>query len=912
MKKITIALLLFPLLFSLASLIIPQKAHAANYRLNVATLVDDNGNSDYNINGRRDGDSCYNGSFTVQVTDASGTRTLTKTSQTSCSGSILEIPITLKPNDPDLYELGEDYYRVKITAPNRTLNYTHIFYDNPSSSPVTKKGTTTSFDITRGDRSVQFGLRSYCDENVSTNCIKCTSNSQCSSNPNFKYCAPTTDKCSDLTTYKNSLCNANNYCGTFTVGGTSLACGGCGTDKTCNTDTHKCSIIPNCTAGAKLGTCKAKNSIPKPDGGTCGPGSGTQTKTLTTKPNYTDCREVATTQDCSAPESQVCRSGNCNSSNECAPISSTKTLSFTGYVFIDNGAGGGTANDGKKNGTEALFTSPYTVQAAGDASTKNGNNYSVTTKTNANKITVKLLIPSGYASTKLNYLIPSENITNNPTADGANIDLGASGTVHFGIKKIETQPAATRDLVVSAFTFPGGVDTGTSDPIVKIKNIGNAQITGDFQVKVINRDGGATKTWTVTQVVSPNEEIPLSSHFTNMPRPNAGDYIASVFVDSVGNISESNEGNNFQTDAYKTTKPSGGGSGGGGTDPTPDPAPTCVKNRPTLDVKPNSRSGNAGDKKDFTIEIKNNDTAQCDNATFDISKIGVIGWDSTLEKDSLDIAPGNTKSTTMSVSSPNNAENGPATFTVNIQRTNGPLISENVTYDVQAIDPTISQDPVISNDPVISQDPTISEEPVISNPPTITSIPGQTNLNLIIGIDGIGTTARTPIGGNKNPERANRNLTVRMYNAASNTPADVFQDHTVTYNPASGKFEGALSFGDNFQSGIYNVYVEGPQVLRGQLPGSVTLTRGMNKTAQTLDMITGDINKIDRSNNNLDLNDYNILVSCSIYSQDRSACDVNPNYQTYADLDDNGIVDEDDFTLWLKEVANQGGSQLPL
>ena len=78
-----------------------------------------------------------------------------------------------------------------------------------------------------------------------------------------------------------------------------------------------------------------------------------------------------------------------------------------------------------------------------------------------------------------------------------------------------------------------------------------------------------------------------------------------------------------------------------------------------------------------------------------------------------------------------------------------------------------------------------------------------------------------------------------------------------------------------------------------------------------MDLITGNINNLGISENKIDVMDYNILLSCSIYSQDPKACGQDPNYPTYSDLNDDGIVNEDDFTLWLKEVSNQEGILLP-
>ncbi|MBI4098173.1 MAG: hypothetical protein HY426_04000 [Candidatus Levybacteria bacterium] len=115
------------------------------------------------------------------------------------------------------------------------------------------------------------------------------------------------------------------------------------------------------------------------------------------------------------------------------------------------------------------------------------------------------------------------------------------------------QPPARPDLDITAFNFPGGAvctANNTTDATVTIRNIGNAAVTNDFNVRVeAKRDGSAAnQTWRVTQNVSPGEKI--SHTFNNVPRPNVGNHTASATVDSGGNVNESNEGNNSAFSDY--------------------------------------------------------------------------------------------------------------------------------------------------------------------------------------------------------------------------------------------------------------------------------------------------------------------------------------------------------------------------
>jgi hypothetical protein len=76
-------------------------------------------------------------------------------------------------------------------------------------------------------------------------------------------------------------------------------------------------------------------------------------------------------------------------------------------------------------------------------------------------------------------------------------------------------------------------------------------------------------------------------------------------------------------------------------------------------------------------------------------------------------------------------------------------------------------------------------------------------------------------------------------------------------------------------------------------------------------MITGNINDKDQSQNKIDLLDYNVMISCWIYSTNTNACDADPDYITNSDLNGDGQVDQDDYTLLLKEMGSQQGAVTP-
>ncbi|MBP9717025.1 MAG: VWA domain-containing protein [Candidatus Levybacteria bacterium] len=337
-------------------------------------------------------------------------------------------------------------------------------------------------------------------------------------------------------------------------------------------------------------------------------------------------------------------------------------------------------------------------------------------------------------------------------------------------------------------------------------------------------------------------------------------------------------------------------------EPTSPPTPSCVQNTPSFLVSPTSITPDAGEEADYGIEIINNDTGSCQPRSFSLSAaFPGSGWQAFFGKDSpFELAKGAKLTTNVRIKGPSNLSSNSYKITLTLKSGSNTAGVKEVYYLVgDAPTPTF----------------TLTPTPHSTITPTPSNTPGRTFMNLTLGIDGIGTTPRIPIGGNKNPDHSNRNLTVKLYNTSDNSKYGEYFEHTFTYNPASEKFESQLEipFLAEGESANFNLYVQGPRYLYGQYPGSVLITRGqtLNLNSQNFYLITGNVNNTDLSENRIDLMDYNVFISCSIFSQDTSACDQDPNNASYSDLDDNGIVNEDDYTLFLKEFANQQGVILP-
>jgi len=199
---------------------------------------------------------------------------------------------------------------------------------------------------------------------------------------------------------------------------------------------------------------------------------------------------------------------------------------------------------------------------------------------------------------------------------------------------------------------------------------------------------------------------------------------------------------------------------------------------------------------------------------------------------------------------------------------------------------------------------------VPTSPPNATPVPtiprGNTVFALNIGLDGIGSVGdnsnpTNSSGSNKNPLRQSRNITIQVFN--SNETEIANKSGTLTYQAAGGRFTGNVDMG-TLASGNYIVKIKSPAYLRRRIPGIQNVVSGQSYELPAANLVAGDIN----GDNAINILDYNILISCSIFSKDgQTVCNQNPNYKTLADLDDNGAVNQFDYNLFVRELSVQNG-----
>jgi uncharacterized protein YegL len=229
--------------------------------------------------------------------------------------------------------------------------------------------------------------------------------------------------------------------------------------------------------------------------------------------------------------------------------------------------------------------------------------------------------------------------------------------------------------------------------------------------------------------------------------------------------------------------------------------------------------------------------------------------------------------------------------------------------DIQPILDSIQKKVCITLTPT----PTVTPEPTTT--PTPTPAAGNTVLSLIVGLDGIGTTgdnqnpedkncsnANDPIncGSNKTPGHETRDVTVEFL-TTGNTPVSTFSG-LIKFAPESGKFLGTVDLGSNFTGGSYMIKIKSPGYLKKIYPSIQAITAGTTNSLPSIRLVTGNVNQ----DSSLDIMDYNILMSCSIFSSDSNgACNQNPNYVIKSDLEDNSTIDQLDYNLLMREWVNQ-------
>lgn len=344
--------------------------------------------------------------------------------------------------------------------------------------------------------------------------------------------------------------------------------------------------------------------------------------------------------------------------------------------------------------------------------------------------------------------------------------------------------------------------------------------------------------------------------------------------------------------------------------------PPCVRQNPNITLSPLNKSGRPGQAKSYTVTIKNKDLERCGNTTYNLSLTTPnSNWTTSFSKQSLTIAPQKTASTTFTIKSPNTATNGQKKMQLKVSARNGQLSrSKDLKYTVvngakpptggatKTKTPTPTKKP--TNTPTPTKKPNQTSTPTPTRLPTSTPIPtapveeGKTYLDVNLGLQGIGNTGDNsqPSGnfGNKNPVKKQAKVNIKIYGPNNVLAQELNED--LMYNSATGKYTSTIRLKDDFKTDFYNVFISSPSYLLGQT--DINIENGKVNILPSINLSGGDIN-MDKVRNLLD---WNLLLACSIFnSRNETLCPNNSDFKTNSDLNSNGVVNQDDINLWLRE-----------
>lgn len=217
-------------------------------------------------------------------------------------------------------------------------------------------------------------------------------------------------------------------------------------------------------------------------------------------------------------------------------------------------------------------------------------------------------------------------------------------------------------------------------------------------------------------------------------------------------------------------------------------AATCTPAAPTLTVSPvQSAWLAAGSSATFTLNVKNNDSAECANNQFNLNTSKPTGWSASLSSTSVSLAPGASTSVNLNVTSATSAADGyynvtttassgnlsdsvTATYVVDTPVSNTPPVAGNDTASTTAGSPvTIA---VLNNDSDADGDAlTVTSTSGVNGNATINSN-GTITFTPAVGFSGTESFTYVVSDGNGGTDSANVSVSVAAGNTAPNASND--------------------------------------------------------------------------------------------------------------------------------------------
>jgi plastocyanin len=227
--------------------------------------------------------------------------------------------------------------------------------------------------------------------------------------------------------------------------------------------------------------------------------------------------------------------------------------------------------------------------------------------------------------------------------------------------------------------------------------------------------------------------------------------------------------------------------------------------------------------------------------------------------------------------------------------------------------PTVPPQSTVTPTPIPTAAPTATPTPLPAGFPTVTPQPptavpaptdGSTLVGLALGAHGIGITGdvANPTDNNlsnKSPQQQTRTVSLIVIDSSGKTV--MRPTGTVQYSVATGDFRGTVDLGKHFTTAKYLVKVIMPKYLTKIVATNFSITANAVNNLQPAQLIAGDID----SNNVLDINDYNAILTCLEKESAPNSCEDTQRQKV--DLNDDGQVDLSDINLFLREFSVRKG-----
>lgn len=179
---------------------------------------------------------------------------------------------------------------------------------------------------------------------------------------------------------------------------------------------------------------------------------------------------------------------------------------------------------------------------------------------------------------------------------------------------------------------------------------------------------------------------------------------------------------------------------------------------------------------------------------------------------------------------------------------------------------------------------------------TQTPTPTQISTNSEVALD----VKLRGIGSDGNPTPVNQNFEFRLDIFAPDAVKVGTFTQELTFDQTSGTFKGNVGIGLP-KNGFYNIYISSPAYLAARADQQLSIN-SLNQLPPIF-LSPGDVNQ----DSTRDLLDWNIINACANYpvTRNQKTCPNDSPYMTYSDLDNDGLVNSDDLTLWIQEFLGK-------